>query len=94
MQNRSARISFRSRRSAERAYLNGKCWQDQTLHFVWLQTSSSAKDIGVREKVTPASKQPSDVHRQPIANNCLTDFQEGSRAGNGEPENQERREDE
>ncbi|XP_015065671.1 zinc finger CCCH domain-containing protein 41-like isoform X2 [Solanum pennellii] len=54
--NTSARVSFRSRRSAERAYLNGKCWQDQTLHFTWLQSSNSAKDIGVGENVTPASK--------------------------------------
>ncbi|KAK4712604.1 hypothetical protein R3W88_007117 [Solanum pinnatisectum] len=90
--NTSARISFRSRRSAERAYLNGKCWQDQTLHFMWLQSSNSAKDIGVGENVTPASKQSSDVNGQSIANSCLAGSQEGSGAGNGEPENQERRE--
>uniref|UniRef100_K4AW77 RRM domain-containing protein n=1 Tax=Solanum lycopersicum TaxID=4081 RepID=K4AW77_SOLLC len=76
--NTSARVSFRSHRSAKRAYLNGKCWQDQTLHFTWLQSTNSAKDIGVGENVTPASK------------SCLAGFQEGSGAGNCEPENQER----
>ncbi|MCD7462939.1 hypothetical protein HAX54_049651 [Datura stramonium] len=91
MQNTSARISFRSRRSAERAYLSGKCWQDQTLHFMWLQSSNSAKGIGVGENVTPASKQPSDANEQSIANNCLAGSQEGSGAGNAEPENQERK---
>ncbi|XP_059294190.1 zinc finger CCCH domain-containing protein 41-like [Lycium ferocissimum] len=92
VQSTSARISFRSRRSAERAYLNGKCWQGQTLQFMWLQSSNSAKDIGVGENVTPASKQPSDANGPSIANNCLAGSQEeGSGAENGEPENQERR---
>ncbi|KAF3629302.1 putative trithorax group protein osa-like [Capsicum annuum] len=108
VQNTSARISFRSRRSAERAYLNGKCWQDQTLHFMWLQSSNSAKDLGVGENVTPTSKQPSDAgenvtpaskqpsvaNGQSIANNCLGGSEEGSGAGSGEPEEQERRGDE
>ncbi|KAJ8546356.1 hypothetical protein K7X08_018939 [Anisodus acutangulus] len=94
VQNTCARISFRSRRSAERAYLNGKCWQGQTLQFMWLQSSNSAKDIvGVGENVTPASKKPSDANGKSIANNCRTGSQEGSGAGS-EPENQERREDE
>ncbi|CAN4079206.1 unnamed protein product [Withania somnifera] len=85
VQNTSARISFRSRRSAERAYLNGKCWQDQTLHFMWLQSSNSAKDIVVGESVAPASKQPSDANGQCTANSCLAGSQERSLAGISEP---------
>ncbi|CAN4082411.1 unnamed protein product [Withania somnifera] len=91
VQNISARISFQSRVSAERAYLNGNCWQDQSLQFMWLQSSNSVKDIGVGESVTPASKQPSEANGQSIANSCLAGSQEGSGAENGEPENQERK---
>lgn len=75
---------------------------------MWLQSSNSAKDLGVGENVTPTSKQPSDAgenvtpaskqpsvaNGQSIANNCLGGSEEGSGAGSGEPEEQERRGDE
>ncbi|KAF8399749.1 hypothetical protein HHK36_015620 [Tetracentron sinense] len=49
-ENCSAHITFISRRSAERAFLNGKCWQGHTLQFMWLTTSSnSSSDHGGRE---------------------------------------------
>ena len=64
--------------------------QDQTMHFMWLQSSNSSKDIGVGENFTPASKQSSDVNGQSITNSCLDGSHEGSGAGNGEPENHER----
>ncbi|XP_077244241.1 zinc finger CCCH domain-containing protein 27-like [Tasmannia lanceolata] len=49
-QNCSAHITFKTRRSAERAFLNGKCWQGHNLQFSWLSTSSnSTTDHGGRE---------------------------------------------
>lgn len=94
VQNTSAKISFRSRRSAERAFLNGKSWQGQILQLMWVQSSNPAKDVGVGENVTPASKQPSDANGQSNAKIGVADLPEGSVAGNHEPDNQGRREDE
>lgn len=45
----SAQISFASRRSAERAFLNGKSWQGHNLQFKWQLPSSSNKVSGVKE---------------------------------------------
>ncbi|XP_042487020.1 zinc finger CCCH domain-containing protein 41-like, partial [Macadamia integrifolia] len=48
--NCSARITFATRRAAERAFLNGKCWQGHSLQFTWLATSSnSGNEQGGRE---------------------------------------------
>ncbi|XP_077219961.1 zinc finger CCCH domain-containing protein 27-like isoform X2 [Tasmannia lanceolata] len=62
-QNCSARMTFRTRRSAERAFLSGKCWQSHNLQFAWLSTSSSTTtDHGGREnspRLTP--KGPPDA---------------------------------
>jgi len=35
MRNCSARISFATRHSAERAFVNGKSWHGHNLHFIW-----------------------------------------------------------
>ncbi|KAF8408289.1 hypothetical protein HHK36_007438 [Tetracentron sinense] len=61
--NCSARITFKSRRSAERAFLNGKCWQSQDLQFMWLtsSTSSSNDHGGGENSQTPALKGPLDA---------------------------------
>nr|XP_009612584.1 zinc finger CCCH domain-containing protein 41 [Nicotiana tomentosiformis]XP_009612592.1 zinc finger CCCH domain-containing protein 41 [Nicotiana tomentosiformis]XP_009612600.1 zinc finger CCCH domain-containing protein 41 [Nicotiana tomentosiformis]XP_009612609.1 zinc finger CCCH domain-containing protein 41 [Nicotiana tomentosiformis] len=94
VQNTSAKISFRSRRSAERAFQNGKSWQGQILQLMWVLSSNPAKDVGVGENVTPASKQPSDANGQSNAKIGVAGLPEGSVAGNHEPDNQGRREDE
>lgn len=39
MRNCSTRISFATRASAERAFLNGKSWQGHNLKFMWLTSS-------------------------------------------------------
>ncbi|XP_031475894.1 zinc finger CCCH domain-containing protein 27 isoform X1 [Nymphaea colorata] len=39
----SARIIFSTRRSAERAFLNGKCLQGHNLQFVWIPSSSVSR---------------------------------------------------
>ncbi|CBI34878.3 unnamed protein product, partial [Vitis vinifera] len=44
--NCSARIIFTTRRSAERAFVNGKCWQGHNLHFMWLISSNSGNELG------------------------------------------------
>lgn len=82
----SARICFPTRRSAERAFLNGKIWQGQALQFMWLQSSNSTKDSGVRNDAAPALKQPSDASVQPISKDSSTGSEEGNTAGSDAPE--------
>ncbi|OVA19885.1 RNA recognition motif domain [Macleaya cordata] len=61
-ENRSARITFTTRRSAERAFLNGKCWEDHNLEFLWLTTSSNSSNNSGRENTpTPTAKGLSDA---------------------------------
>ncbi|XP_059284676.1 zinc finger CCCH domain-containing protein 41-like [Lycium ferocissimum] len=80
--NISASICFPTRRSAERAFSNGKIWQGQALQFMWLQSSDSTKDIGVKKDADPALKQPSDASVQTNPK----DSQEENAAGIDEPE--------
>ncbi|XP_043706788.1 zinc finger CCCH domain-containing protein 27-like isoform X2 [Telopea speciosissima] len=48
--NCSARITFTTRRAAERAFLNGKCWHGHSLQFAWLATSNNfTSEPGGRE---------------------------------------------
>ncbi|KAH0710908.1 hypothetical protein KY284_012335 [Solanum tuberosum] len=82
MSNISASICFPTRRSAERAFSNGKIWQGQALQFMWLQSSNSTKDIGVKKDAHPALKQPPDASVQTIPQ----DTQEENAAGIDEPE--------
>ncbi|KAJ4973104.1 hypothetical protein NE237_006278 [Protea cynaroides] len=58
-----ARITFTTRRAAERAFLNGKCWQSHSLQFVWLANSSnSTNELGGRESSPiPTPRAPSDA---------------------------------
>lgn len=66
MLNISASICFPTRRSAERAFSNGKIWQGQALQFMWSQSSNSTKDIDVKKDGDPALKQPLDANVQTI----------------------------
>ncbi|KAI4350656.1 hypothetical protein L6164_005090 [Bauhinia variegata] len=54
-----ARITFTTRHAAERAFINGKCWKDHNLTFVWVNSSNPSNEIG-REQ-SPATKEPSDT---------------------------------
>lgn len=49
MNNCSIVITYGSRRSAERAYINGKCWQGNNLQFTWLTSSNSSNDPSSKE---------------------------------------------
>ena len=56
----SACISFIARRSAERAFVNGKCWQGHNLKFVWLPSNNPSNDQSGRENSPSASKEPGE----------------------------------
>ncbi|MBA0666037.1 hypothetical protein Goklo_002494, partial [Gossypium klotzschianum] len=49
MNNCSIVITYGTRRSAERAYVNGKCWQGNNLQFTWLTSSNSSNDPSSKE---------------------------------------------
>ncbi|KAL5572769.1 hypothetical protein UlMin_022366 [Ulmus minor] len=57
----SARISFVTRRSAERAFVNGKCWEGHNLKFTWLTPNIPSNDQSGRETSPSRSKGQSDA---------------------------------
>ncbi|GAV70246.1 RRM_6 domain-containing protein [Cephalotus follicularis] len=85
MKNCSARINFKARHSAERAFVNGKCWQGHNLQFTWLTPSNYGNDHGGRENSPFDSKGHADavIH---TAENLACDASE-----NGKPESSERK---
>lgn len=57
-----AHITFTTRRAAERAFINGKCWKDHNLKFTWLAPSNSSNAAGSRERSLSApKKEPFDT---------------------------------
>lgn len=87
LKNCSACVTFTTRRSAERAFLNGKCWQGKNLKFVWLTCSTSSNEPGNgQHSSAPKSLVDTDQSAETLAR---TDSQEASASGNGEPENSE-----
>ena len=87
--NCSARVTFTTRRSAERAFVNGKCWQGHNLHFMWLTSSNSGNELSGQEGSPSASKGSSDADLQPAGKACNSSL-ETALSGNGEPEVSER----
>ncbi|KAJ4961941.1 hypothetical protein NE237_021851 [Protea cynaroides] len=58
----SARITFTTRRAAERAFLNGKCWQGHNLQLTWLAASSnSSEQVGRENSPIPNPGVPPDA---------------------------------
>ncbi|XP_050224490.1 zinc finger CCCH domain-containing protein 41 [Mercurialis annua] len=84
----SACVTFTTRRSAERAFSNGKCWQGNDLRFMWVTGSISANNSG-RDN-TPASKCPVETGVLPVEESPRMDSHEVTAAGNVEPETSER----
>lgn len=87
LKNCSACITFTARRSAERAYVNGKCWEGHDLKFMWLTSSSSRSDPGGRENSPSTQKghlEPDDQAAEKLA--CIVS-EEVSASENGEPQN-------
>ncbi|KAA3455937.1 zinc finger CCCH domain-containing protein 41 [Gossypium australe] len=83
----SAVITYSTRQLAERAYVNGKCWQGNNLQFKWLiyntnpsskETSSSAPKEPLEADVTKEEKTAHSVPQEVVG------------SGNGESENSDR----
>ncbi|KAH1080691.1 hypothetical protein J1N35_020452 [Gossypium stocksii] len=53
----SARITYSTCRSAEKAYANSKCWQGDNLQFSWLTSSNSINDL-ITKETSSAPKEP------------------------------------
>ena len=98
----SACITFTTRRSAERAFVNGKCWQDHNLKFMWLTSSNSRSDSGGSENSPSTHKGYSEPDIQPAETYSEPDVQpaetlpsivseEVSVSENGDPETLERK---
>lgn len=89
----SARITFATRRSAEKAFLNGKCWEGCDLKFVWLTSSISSNDRNGGEKspsTTPTGPLAADV--QPADKLAFTASQDAAASsGDAESEHSERK---
>lgn len=75
----SAQISFTTRRSAEKAFVNGKSWKGHPLQFTWLKSNPSGKE-------SDAPSNPSAHLKMPEAT-AATDSQNSVALENGEPEN-------
>ncbi|KAH7577320.1 hypothetical protein ACOSQ2_001841 [Xanthoceras sorbifolium] len=89
--NCSARISFTTRRSAERAFTNGKCWLGHSLQFMWLMSNNSSNDSGNIENSPSALKGSLDADVQKEEKSPGMVSQEAAASGNGESENSERK---
>lgn len=89
--NRSARVTFMTRRSAERAFVNGKCWQGHNLQFTWLTSNNSGNELSGQESSPSASKGSSDADLQPAQKVACNVSLETALSGNGEPEDSERK---
>ncbi|KAA3464317.1 zinc finger CCCH domain-containing protein 41-like [Gossypium australe] len=63
MNNCSIVITYGTRRSAERAYVNGKCWQGNNLQFTWL-TSSNDPSSKETSSSTPKGTLEADVQTE------------------------------
>ncbi|KAM2708166.1 hypothetical protein EV2_046001 [Malus domestica] len=86
----SARITFTTRRSAERAFLNGKCWEGHDLKFMWLTSSTGNDRSGRENSPSTTPKGPLLADAQPADKEACIDSQEAAASGNGEPEHSER----
>ncbi|KAK8587766.1 hypothetical protein V6N12_022243 [Hibiscus sabdariffa] len=58
LRNCSARITYSTRLSAERAFANGKCWQGNNLQFSWLISSNLSNDPNSKETSSSTPKEP------------------------------------
>ncbi|KAE8706261.1 zinc finger family protein [Hibiscus syriacus] len=82
LKNCSALVTYSTRQSAERAYINGKCWQGHNLQFKWLTSNSNP-----HSKETPSStpEEPLEADGQTEEKSACSVAQEVAAAsGNGE----------
>lgn len=83
----SARVSFTTRRYAERAFSHGKSWQGHVLQFSWISSINTGKEVGSSGNPPSTSNVPSDVNAQPSGDDASTDEQKTVASGSEEPGN-------
>ncbi|XP_022774394.1 zinc finger CCCH domain-containing protein 41-like isoform X2 [Durio zibethinus] len=86
LENCSALITYSTHHSAERAYVNGKCWQGNNLQFTWMTSSNSSNDPTGKETSSSMPKEPSEADVR-TEEKLASSSQEVVAAGNGESEN-------
>ena len=64
LKNCSAIIIYSTSHLAERAYVNGKCWQGNNLQFTWLTSSNSSDDPSSKETSSSTPKEPLEADVQ------------------------------
>lgn len=85
----SACITFTTRHSAERAFINGKCWEGHNLKFTWLASSISSNDRSGKENSPSTLKGSLDADVHPGEKLTCIVSQEAASSGIVEAENQE-----
>ncbi|KAJ8775067.1 hypothetical protein K2173_020071 [Erythroxylum novogranatense] len=90
LRSRSARVTFTTRLSAERAFSNGKFWEGNNLQFMWVQLSTQNKDHDGRENSVAAPKGPKKVDTEPAEGTTQMDLKEACASGNEEHQHPER----
>ncbi|XWS30386.1 hypothetical protein CRYUN_Cryun24cG0113000 [Craigia yunnanensis] len=85
--NCSAIITYSTCHSAERAYINGKCWQGNNLQFTWLTSSNSSNDPSSKETSYSTPKEPLEADVQTEEKLACSVSLEVVASGNGESEN-------
>ncbi|XVF16363.1 hypothetical protein REPUB_Repub10bG0025000 [Reevesia pubescens] len=89
LNNCSVIITYSTRLSAERAYVNGKCWQGNNLKFTWLTSSNSSNDPNSKETSSSTPKGPLEADVLTEEKSVCSVSQEVVASGNGESENSE-----
>lgn len=87
----SARITFTTRRTAEKAFVNGKCWQGHNLKFMWLASSTPSNDRSVKEGSPSTPKGSLNADGESGEKLTCIGSQEPASSGTCEAENQETR---
>ncbi|KAK6256428.1 hypothetical protein SCA6_017733 [Theobroma cacao] len=87
LKNCSALITYSTRRAAERAFVNGKCWQGNNLQFTWLTSTSNDPSSKETSSSIPKGSLDADVQREEKLTCSVSQEVVGS--GNGESENSE-----
>lgn len=89
--NCSASVTFTTRRSAEKAFHNGKSWQGHDLQFKWVAPANSSTDQRNKENPSSAFRGSSDADIQKEEKPECIASQEATASGKGESENSERK---
>lgn len=80
-------ITYSTRPSAERAYVNCRCWQGHNLQFTWVTSSNSNNDSVNKETSSSTSKRALEADVQIEEKLARTVSQDVGSSGNRESEN-------